>query len=106
MRYVKTYEDIEWGDFDDFYIEEDEPINMNVPNSFIGNEDFYNFLKDNDIYNEYVSRYDRYFLRSAGSDLKTFLETNSKKYFIDSAFPWFGDEKWFVINKKWLTYIE
>jgi hypothetical protein len=97
MRYIKKFENIDWN-----YIDEEKP---DIMFEFEGNEDFYNFLVDNDALDKFIDNYNKYKFKW-NKNLKDFLEKTSKEDFIESSFKWLsaseGSYYWSKLNDKWI----
>ena len=81
--------------FDEFDIDETD---------IIPDKDFKDFLKDNDVYNDYVNT-----LKNGYMNIGEFFDLADKKSYISRAFPWDessrGAKFWVNINRKWLNYL-
>jgi len=102
MKYIKEYKDIDWDDWDDV---EDDP---NIHNDFIGHEDFYNFLVEHDVLNDFIYSYDPHYSTNNGMNLKEYLNNHKERhYFIDSAFDWslHRHVRWSKLSILWSRYM-
>ena len=95
MKYLKRYnESIDWDDW-----EEEE---NSIPDDFIGHEDFYNFLVDNDVLDTYLYNFKN---DKHQKDFKKFINQVRDTHLIDAAFTWSqtpeGNNYWYELNIKW-----
>jgi hypothetical protein len=97
MRYIKKFESMEWN-----FIDEEKPY---IVPEFEGNEDFYNFLVDNDVLDKYIDNYNEYKFKKIS--LKKYLKNIDKKNLIDNSFNWEitpeGHKFWSKLNDKWIN---
>lgn len=112
MKYLKEYKKINW----EFDIQDDEE-KTDIPDDFENNEDFYNFLVDNNILSQYIYNFHNFkfennevFLTSVDIyDIKSFINS-SKKEIINYAFDWSKtpEDHYFWLNyyNKWKNIIE
>jgi len=95
MKHIKEYNKFELDDFDD---EEFEPMY----NDFIGHENFYNFLEENDILNVFVKKYDPHYGDNNNMRLSQYMDKNLELSLIINAFFWNNEYYvWENINRKW-----
>jgi hypothetical protein len=89
MKYIKEYKDIDW----DFEEEEER-----VPDEFKGHEDFYNFLVDNGVLDQWINNL-------GNKNIPDLL--NKDINIINYAFNWTSTEEgfnfWYKIHKKWIN---
>jgi hypothetical protein len=99
MKYIKKFESIDWN-----YIDEEKP---DIMPEFKDNEDFYNFLVENDVLDKFIDHYNKYKFKKIS--LKKYLK-NKKKLnliynLIDYSFNWTitpeGHKFWSKLNDKW-----
>jgi len=94
MKYIKLFENIDW----DWVDEEKSEVS-----DFEGCEDFYNFLIDNNILDEYIYNFNKYKLDN--KDLKVFLDIYNKRYYLLESFLWKltkeGYKFWEKISIRW-----
>jgi hypothetical protein len=99
MKYIKLFENIDW----DWVDEEKSEVS-----DFEGCEDFYNFLIDNNILDEYIYNFNKYKLDNK-LDLKVFFDNYNKRDYLLKSFLWKltkeGYEFWEKINIKWYKKI-
>jgi hypothetical protein len=67
MKYIKLYENIDWD-----WVDEEK---SNIPDDFKGNENFYNFLVDNNVLDKFIYNFNNYKLKK-NINLKDFLNQN------------------------------
>jgi len=105
MKYIKKL-NINFNNWDEI---------DNVLNEFIGHENFYNFLKDNNILDKYINYFNiSYKWREINDDdsrnLNEFLNNWAPYYFIIKSFLWKKTKEhhkfWFYINNKWKNKLE
>jgi hypothetical protein len=93
MKYIKLFENIDWD-----WMDEEE---LDIPDEFKGNEDFYKFLVDNNALDKYIYNLDNNY---------NYFEHKNKNQYILWAFDWVntheGYEFWLNLNYKWVEYLK
>jgi hypothetical protein len=85
----------------------DEEEYESIPEDFIGHDDFYNFLVDNNILNSWINNIKKNYKDNKSFNIKRFLDSQSHKdsNYILLPFDWDltyeGDEFWDNIYHKW-----
>jgi len=103
MKYIKRL-NINFNDWDE--------IKDNNFTEFEGHEDFYNFLKNNNILNKYIKYfYDKKYTINVSRikkdivTIKDFLNYYSEKFYFYNAFTWKRTKEhyyyWFDISNRW-----
>jgi len=103
MKHIKEYKEIDW-DNNDFDIEEEDP--NRIHDDFIGNEEFYDFLYNNDVLDKFIENYDSTFSNNRNMTLKEFLNLNNTiSYYILRSFNWSDSPQshtfWERLSNKW-----
>ena len=95
-------EKIDWDDWDD------EEIDPSIPEEFNGNELFYNFLVENDIYESYINNFKLANLYGS-LYIKYFFDkvTVTRSNYICLSFVWkdFSDNNWKILHDKWIMLL-
>jgi len=97
MKYIKRYnEDIDWD-----WVDEEK---RDIPDDFKDNENFYNFLVDNKVLDQFIYNFNKYKLR----DLKSLINSIQKEI-INFAFDWSetpeGYNFWMNYDEMWRNII-
>jgi len=110
MRFITEYNDfLDFDNFDNFEIEE---YDGKYANEFIGFNRFYNFLKSQNILDEYVKKFHEYGVNFNNKDtIIKFLSDSNVNNYITNAFPSnpynvkdnSRNNKWSNISKIWIN---
>jgi len=94
MKYIEQFESINFEDWEEEEINEDD--------SPLTNEEFVKFLNDNEIYDQFIKNYTNVI------PIRNFCNKKDKLDYILSAFSWSGTKEghffWNKINQKWLNH--
>jgi len=98
MKYIKLFENIDWD-----WMDEDE---SDIPYEFNDNENFYNFLVDNKVLDQFIYNFDNYKLKEM--NYSELLHRNKNDYIL-WAFAWDetpeGHDFWLNLNYKWIDFL-
>jgi hypothetical protein len=102
VKYIKLYEEIDFSDIDNL----DMPINID----FEGHEDFYDFLEENGVLDEYISNYYNNKCNTSSISIKKFLDMVDETNYVLNAFGWLcgGSDMsdiWEDLNDKWVELV-